>query len=182
MNKVYCWFPKKTASGGLNVGHASLDIAFGQGAGLADYVSWWPAGGAALVKSLKGLVNTYPEDVMEESGEPDRTLFIDCLDERRMRERWLTIQQRGNFTLFFKNCTHSVAEVLLYGGAILSPECRQFAGKRVFWMPYELISFSNVINKNADFIRNARSENMKYKSPFHTTRSWMPLPYRIQYD
>ena len=40
MNKIYAWYP--SMNGGLSTGHASLDISFGQGAPLADYVSWWP--------------------------------------------------------------------------------------------------------------------------------------------
>jgi len=37
MNKIYAWYP--SMNGGLSTGHASLDISFGQGAPLADYVS-----------------------------------------------------------------------------------------------------------------------------------------------
>ncbi len=74
MDKVYAWLPNPP-----NVGHGSLDIAFGEGAGKAEYVSWWP-GDLSYFKPGHAIINTYPDDVGSEGGQPDRAVEIKCLD------------------------------------------------------------------------------------------------------
>jgi hypothetical protein len=166
MNKVYCWLPKPP-----NVGHASLDISFGQGPGKADYVSWWPlarsgskgdVGATPLepAERFKAYLNTFPKDVNSEGGNPDLTEAITCLDEDRMRATFNDMKKNMTYNLMTKSCATAVAEVLLAGGACLSFQCLNYA-KRVVWTPKEINTLARLINLNAGVIKEGISNGFK---------------------
>lgn len=157
MNRVYAWFPKPG-----NAGHASLDISLGRGPGLAEYVSWWPgaparAGAGPTVGHPQGGPDTYLDDVAVQGREPDQVVEVACLDEGAMRTRWLDLAWEGNCRLLFRSSAHTVAEVLLAGGACLSPECVAYAGRRVFWTPAEALTLARLVNGDAGVIRRGRA-------------------------
>src|SRR5262245_21342210 len=90
MVKVYYW---KTVI--PNIGHAAMDIAFGEGPGRADYVSWSPGSpegevGAAKqiwmleVGGVPAFVSTYGGDVEMEGCQPHGAVEIRGLEEDRM--------------------------------------------------------------------------------------------------
>lgn len=172
MNKAYCWLPKPP-----NVGHAALDISFGAGPGKADYVSWWPAGtgskGTPGAKPLKPAemfpagLNTYPDDVASEGGNPDLTVEITCLDEDRMRAKFAEMKANLTYNMAVKSCATAVAEVLLAGGGCLSYECLDYAKSHLVWTPKETNTFAYMINANATVIRRGIANGFKPAMQFY---------------
>lgn len=159
MNKVYAWYFKL----GRGVGHAALDISFGRGPGLAEYVSWWPPYTVKInnaFDTLAGQTHTFPRDCGEEGGSsPDAAVEIRCLDENRMRAQWAAIRARGKYSLYYRNCAESVVEVLAAGGATLSADVRWFieSHTRVLWGPMEVIQLARMINMHAQVIEQRRA-------------------------
>ncbi len=161
MNKIYAWSPSFAG----NIGHAALDISFGQGAGRADYVSWWPAESINLksFRSLPGDARTFPSDCHHEGGLPGAAVEVRCLDEDRMRARWGEIQRRGNYSLYFHNCAATVADVLRAGGAALSADVRWFIESHgsFLWMPADVIRLARWINNYSSAIEQQRAQGWK---------------------
>lgn len=166
MNRVYAWF-----TGPGNAGHASLDISLRRGPGLAEYVSWWPgaptrAGVCPGAGCPAGAgPDTYLDDVAAQGREPDQVVEVACLDEGAMRTRWLELAWEGNCRLLFRNSAHTVAEVLLAGGACLSPGCLVHAGRCVFWTPAEALTLARLVNGDAGVIRRGRAGGSGIASP-----------------
>ena len=162
MNKIYAWYP--SMNGGLSTGHASLDISFGQGAPLADYVSWWPT---RDVKLLTGMVpqpaqlKTFRADCWDEGGPPPLGAEIRCLDENRMRSRWTDIKARSNYSLYFRTCATTVVDVLCAGGADLSYDVRTYIAHCALWTPWDVIQLARLINTNASVIERQRNLGWK---------------------
>jgi hypothetical protein len=167
MNKAYCWLPNPP-----NVGHASLDISFGQGLGKAEYVSWWPTGGSGSkgsrgAKPLKpgevfqaGL-NNFPDDCASEGGNPNLTVEVTCLDEDRMRATFTEMKKNLTYNMAVKSCATAVVEVLLAGGACLSFDCLAYAQRHVVWTPMETNTFAKLINMNARAISDGIKNGFK---------------------
>jgi len=177
MNKAYCWLPNPP-----NVGHASLDISFGQGPGKAEYVSWWPVSstgskGNEGAKPLKpgevfqaGL-NTFPGDVASEGCVPHLTEEITCLDEDRMRATFAKMKMNLTYNMATKSCATAVVEVLLAGGACLSFDCLKYAQTHVMWTPKETNTLAKLINANAGVIRDGIKNGFKPVFQFVTPGS-----------
>ncbi len=152
---------------GMNVGHASLDISFGAGVGIADYVSWWPTQSVSaltgMIKQPAGL-HTFPQDCKEENNcPPDAAVEIYCLDETRMRARWDAIKRQGNYSLYFRNCAFTVVDVLTAGGADLSDDVRRYIAARGMWTPLEVVRLARLIGTYARTIERQRSLGWKFE-------------------
>ncbi len=163
MNKVYAWYPSASTQG-VNVGHASLDISFSQGSGLADYVSWWPISSVDPITGIlktPSALHTFPQDCQEEGSNPSAAVEIRCLDENKMRARWAEIKRLGNYSLYFRNCAMTVADVLCAGGADLSYDVRNYVARRGLWLPVEIIQLARLINTYSSVIERQRMQGWK---------------------
>ena len=175
MNRVYAWFPGRGNAGRCNAGrgnagHASLDISLGRGPGLAEYVSWWPGSPARAETGPaagcpQGGPDTYLDDVAAQGREADEEVEVACLDEEGMRACWLDLAWNGTCRLLFRNSAHTVAEVLLAGGARLSPGCLAYAGRRVFWAPAEALTLARLVNGDAGVIRRGLAAGLVTAPP-----------------
>lgn len=159
MIKLYCWKTKFP-----NIGHASMDLAFGEGPGRADYVSWWP-GSATGVTSKPGLiwalnvggvtryVSTFLGDVEMEGRHPDHAVEIRGLDEDRMLLVWRKIQKDGQYRFLGENCAQTVVAILREGGAELSYSCQLFSARIKVWAPWDVFMYARLINSEIEIIK-----------------------------
>jgi hypothetical protein len=136
MNKVYYWCPLAMP---FSIGHASLDISFGEGIGRAEYVSFWPDENHKGLEPASVYLHPYftsdTADVAKpgaadrnmggEGRQPTTAIEIYCLDENKMRAAWLAMKRDpGQYFLLTKNCASVVLDLLLIGGARLSATIR----------------------------------------------------------
>jgi hypothetical protein len=158
MVKVYYWKPK-----GDNIGHASMDVAFGEGPGRADYVSWWPRGTdvtgvkgmwALMVGGVPAQVSTYAGDVDLEGGQPDNAVEIRGLDENRMLAAWQELKKPGGkYAFLVENCAQTVVGILERGGAMLSYPCLMYASKVRVWTPWDVDMFARLVHQRIGAIK-----------------------------
>jgi hypothetical protein len=156
--KVYYWKPK-----GVNIGHAAMDVAFGEGPGRADYVSWWPGGSdvsgakgvwALQVGGVPAYVSTFLGDVEMEGGQPDHAVEIRGLDENRMLAAWQELKKPGGkYAFLVENCAQTVVKVMEQGGAMLSYPCAMFGGKVRVWAPWDVDKFARLVNEKIESIK-----------------------------
>jgi hypothetical protein len=154
VNKVYAWYPHDG-----NLGHASMDISFGGGPGVAEYVSFWPKGviDRHILVTGGGSTNyTYPQDVKAQGCDPHATIEIDCLDENKMRAFWLSHLPGARYSLLFKNCANFVCATLLEGGAAFCDAVNRFTGSHSLWTPYEVVTLAELTADNSDVIKKQR--------------------------
>jgi len=178
VNKVYVWYPHPTglwssdSSGrvslerpGLNVGHASLDISLNEGLGKAEYVSWWPVGGKAMIWAHGGyenfLADCESEGTTANPRLPDRTVDFGGLDEDKMRAKWHEIKATSNYQMLYQNCAATIADILRAGGAALSAEVRYRMAQVIVWAPWDLYEVAQLIWGNASKIEKLRAQGWK---------------------
>jgi hypothetical protein len=156
--KVYFWKPK-----GVNIGHSSMDIAFGEGPGRAEYVSWWPGGGdvtgpkgikALMVGGVPAFIPGYTDDVDMEGRQPDSAVEIRGLDEDRMLTAWRELKKPGGkYAFLVENCAQTVVKILEQGGAMLSYSCFMYASKILVWAPWDVDRFARLVNERIGTIK-----------------------------
>ena len=107
-----------------------MDDAWGHTSMLVGrtYMSWWPAEPAPETPppDVPFRSRTYRDDVRDESRDPDHTIEIDGLDERRVLDWWQTfglVRGEGEFPgvlppweTLRQNCATAVARGLRLGG------------------------------------------------------------------
>jgi hypothetical protein len=166
VNKVYYWAPCVSDS---NVGHSSLDVSFGQGLGLAEYVSWWP-GAYSLLISGPGATSDFPSDVAAEGRIPDSAVELYCLDEDRMRSAWLQVVNSGGYSFYNFNCAACVASVLASGGATLANEVSSYYGSVGLWTPDQVLGMAWLIDRNSSIITQQRANGWQQQP-----QGWLDL-------
>jgi hypothetical protein len=151
-SRVYYW---GAANG--NIGHSSMDIAFGEGPGLAEYVSWYP-------KSLEGDIlggtgetkDNYVDDKKEESSEAWAVVDLTCLDIWAMKASWRQWKQANHYAVYSDNCAKAVAQLLWVGGGIYDGFCNQFYDGVIVWSPYQVWLFAQMIATSTSEIEQKR--------------------------
>ncbi len=107
-----------------------MDISFGQGVPLAEYVSFWPKDEYGRKQAFTGVeapstTHNFPEDVTAEGGNPDRTAFLDFLDEDYMRDIWREVRGQSKYSFFGNNCARAVLHLLYHGGGQYGSLCKE---------------------------------------------------------
>lgn len=102
---------------------------------------------------VPGQVNSYQDDVSSEGRQPDNTVEIAFLDEKKMLDAWITLKQGGRYQVIYKNCATSVSALLRAGGANLSFNCQLIYEHTSVWEPSDVISYGETINANASTIK-----------------------------
>ena len=152
MDKLFVWDPSGKKG---NVGHAALDISFGRGPGVAEYVSWWPynvPGGSWR--------SYFVRDVTDEGYDPSWALEMHCLNADKMREQWkaiLTGHKRYDKVMY--NCSDVVVEVLTAGGAQLCWEVRAYINGIGLWLPYNIKKSG--MDNTQQFVENYRVDQRR---------------------
>jgi hypothetical protein len=161
MDKIYVWYAKDR-----NVGHSSLDIAFGEGVGKAEYVSWWPMGAyGPFTGTAPGQAKTnYVEDRDEEGRDADDAIEINCLDSALMRDVWMSWKKNASYYHMFKqNCSHAVATLLHVGGGGWLDIVDSFYRDCILFVPSNVFLMAHWINKNGPAVIRGRSTGTMQK-------------------
>jgi hypothetical protein len=155
-SRVYYWAP---ANG--NIGHSSMDIAFGAGPGFAEYVSWWPMQlGGDIWGGPGGFKNNYVDDRAEESGDATGVVDVTCLDEWAMKAYWDMWKQNNYYAVYSDNCAKAVADILYEGGAKFSVSCEKQYKYTTVWLPIDTYHFAQNIVSSASEIEQNRNDGV----------------------
>jgi hypothetical protein len=104
-SRVYYWAHHNDASGNSDIGHASMDIAFGAGPGVADYVSWWPGQlGGDILGGPGNFKTNYVDDRDLEGQEATGVVDLTSLDIWAMKYYWAQWKQNNYYSVLTDNC------------------------------------------------------------------------------
>lgn len=162
MDKVYYWKPD--AKG--NIGHASLDISFGEGPGRAEYVSWWPGTLSFVKPGVPSTQFSYADDRDAEGAEATAALGLYCLDADKMRQEWYRIKKTEGYAFYTINCASVVQRLLIAGGGALSLSVTKFlATMPIVATPWNVFGLAQVISANSDVIVKQRKAGWVTEKP-----------------
>jgi hypothetical protein len=138
-------------------GHASMAVG-------PTYISWWPGGEGRRYKlsdhvpiySVAHIVNQTFDDDKELEGDggsprqPDHTITLNGLEERRIGHWWSTYSKPGNtWTTLGKNCSTTVARALMVGGG--DDYAEGFSG---WWRSWNTVWTPNNVRSYAQAIKH----------------------------
>ena len=145
---VYVWFPEP----GEAFGHASMDLNDG------THISWWPNNQGATGSTHKPGCNrctkhnsyfysspAYPEafqtlqqDTDDEGRAPDKTIFVDGLNEGAIKQWWNDFKGRNNWDTTNQNCSTTVADALTVGSGMPL----LFRPHPLMWTPFDVYIYA----------------------------------------
>jgi len=139
------------------------DVAWGHASLLVNgtYMSWWPEGNGRIASKIHGQVysvspirnRTLDDDVYDEGQDPDHTIVIHGLDERKIKDWWQSFGLTREGVLYEgpllpwstlkQNCSTVVARALSIGGG--DQYASWLKSWNVVWTPSDVLRYATSI-------------------------------------
>jgi hypothetical protein len=139
---------------GASVGHAAMEIAGGDPAGVV-YVSWWPRAETfwnALVGTPAHAQRTLEQEIAAECAPPDHRIRIpglgdghagNGLDQTAMKAWWQAWQRDSTYRLVDRSCCTTIVRGLLAGQAERYTGTILINPSAVVWGPGDVVAIAD---------------------------------------
>jgi hypothetical protein len=136
-----------------------MDIAFGGGPGVADYVSWWPGQlGGDVLGGPGNFKTNYVDDRDLEGQEATAVVDLTSVDIWAMKYYWAQWKQKNYYSVLTDNCAKAVADLLYEGAGKFSEFCSRQYHTTFVWFPSDTYVFArNIVFCASEIDQNRNS-------------------------